>query len=129
MALMPCVYCHRVPKARLYSLIWAWQGQDGRVAVKTRSCAADLGPAVEAMGEAMPEEGDYVQLPLSCPSCSDPLESGDHVLTWLTYWDGEGEHRPNYAHCSACADRFHYALREAGELMADRPLQNRRRAA
>lgn len=124
MAAMPCVYCHRVPKARLYTLIWAWQAEDGRTAVKTRTCAADLAEAVAAFGSPLEEDGDYVQLPTSCPNCSDPLGSGDIALTWLTYWDGDGEHRPTFAQCYGCASRFRAVLMDSGERMADRPLQN-----
>jgi hypothetical protein len=129
MALMPCVYCHRVPRARLYTLIWAWHSENGRLAVRTRTCLADIADATQAFGEPLDEEGDYVQLPASCPNCNDPLGASDLALTYLTYWDADGEHRPTFGQCHACAERFRAVLLELGERMEDRPLQNRRRGA
>jgi hypothetical protein len=124
---MPCVYCHRVPKARLYTLIWAWQSERERVAFKTRCCLACLDGAVELQGGPLPEDGDYVQIPTECPACHDPLLDLDVDLTHLTYWDSDGEHRPAYAHCHGCADSIRHYLVEAGEKLEDRPAQNRRR--
>lgn len=127
MAQMPCAYCHRVPRSRLFTLIWAWHTTEGRVAIKTRSCQACLTQASEALGEQLQEEGDYITLPTSCPTCSEPLTDGEADLTYLTFWDGDGEHRLTYGHCGACATERHGTLRQSGEVMADRPLQRVRR--
>jgi hypothetical protein len=127
MALMPCAYCSLVPRVKLHVCIFAWQTQNGRQAWKTRACPRCLGPALEAFGPALPEDGDYVELPTSCTLCSEPLPPDALAVTWLTWYESDGKHSAMFATCERDALERRAALREVGEQLADREPQNGRR--
>lgn len=122
MALMPCAYCHRVPKARLFTLIWAWTVDRQRIAVKMRSCAQCIPDATTCFGEPLPEKDGYVQLPTDCHCCNQPTLPDELAVTYLTWWDADGQHSDVFCCCDGCSSLKHAELAQHGELMPDKPL-------
>lgn len=127
MALQPCTYCSRVPRTKLLALIVAWYRDRERIARKLRACRLCYLPALSALGTPAEGDGDYIQLPSSCPFCLEPMLAEELVEVYVTVL-GDGEtQRDVYCLCGTCAAPRLAELASQGEPMPDRPLYSRQR--
>jgi hypothetical protein len=105
-------------------MIWAHHTANGRVALRTRSCPQCLPEALTAFGVALPEDGEYVQLPTSCGLCSEPLSPTELDVTYLTWYEGDGKHSAMFAVCNKDSLERWYDLGGVGEQLVDRERWN-----